>query len=184
MIRYYGWRTGSRHVLVIGPLTFKFPRLWIRRFFETLMGNSFGMGWFPYRLSLRVSFCENLTEAKWFFKRNRPPQPVYCILPLVLVNVYPTAQGVGKPKVCEYLYYIWKQTGRKEWLPGLSPEFKEMLSRGGCSHHFEQNNNFALKEGVIRFVDYGTDGVMDLAVNHQAELQRLLDAVKEYSGVS
>lgn len=183
MICYYGWKTGSRHVVVLGPLTFKFPKLWIRRFSQAIFGIQgldYNFGWLALRQALSVSFGENFTEAKWFFKK-KPPYIVPCVLPLVLVNVYPTAHGVGALKVQEYLYYAYKTTGGKEWPAGFSSEFRKAFSSGPVSHTLEHEDNYALHRGEVKLLDYGASGVMELVVNHQEEFAKFLREARKYS---
>ncbi|MEQ1561687.1 MAG: hypothetical protein ABL899_03140 [Nitrospira sp.] len=163
------WDKGSRNVLVLGPVTFKFPKLWLSRLAETIRTGT----WWWYKNSLSVSFGENLVEAKWFF-RNKPKQVVPCVLPLVVVNAYPTVRGVGALKVWEYINY-------EDGLRNFSTEFRLAFSNQGASHTFEHNDNYALHNGEAKLLDYGAPGVMELIVNHNEELARFLDAVREYT---
>ena len=171
MIHYYGWRTGSRHVVVLGPLTFKFPKLWVSRFFKALFGKGsmdYSFGWFTWRLSVSMSFRGNFTEAKWAF-REKPSYIVPCLIPLGIVNVYPTVQGVGVPRVSEYLFHAYKTSGRNEWPAGFSQEFRKAFQTGPVSHHLESDENYAMHGGEIKLLDYGAEGVIELTTNHPDE---------------
>lgn len=180
MIHYYGWNKGSRHVVVIGPLTFKFPKLWLNRLWHIVRRDSVKDWWFWYKSYLGVSFGENFTEAKWFFKK-KPPQIVPCMLPLVIINAYLTQKGVGALKVEECIG--GKYDPNESVRVRFSREFWRAFSDKGASHTFGRNENYALHNGKARLLDYGAPGVMELVVNHQEEFSRFLKVVKDYSGV-
>lgn len=178
MIRYYGWKTGSRHVVVIGPLTFKFPKLWLDRLWNIVRTEPIADWWMWYKGYLSASFGENFVEAKWFFRR-KPQQIVPCILPLVIFNVYPTQKGVGALKVEECIggKYDPDESVRAKF----SREFWRAFSDKGASHTFGRNENYALYDGRARLLDYGAPGVMELVVNYNDEFARLLETVKKYT---
>ncbi len=170
---------GARVVLVAGPITLKFPRIIICDLLEAIVR----MDRFLLSLTLsrfREVFKENVREAMWTFRADRPNFLVPCILPFIIVNAYLTINGVGRLKMKEY-WWLLEQKKAAHQLP--DDEFHRLLWTGGSVHTFKYDENFALREdGAIKMLDYGARDVKILLERYPERVREMFHAASNLKG--
>ena len=177
----FKWHWGARAVLVAGPLTFKFPRFIISAFVSDFLFSIKNRQTFLIYLAF-IRFWEtikeNVREASWAFKAQRPSFLVPCMVPLIFVNVYPTVSGVGKLKMKKYWYALYEERAAHRT---LDDEFHRLLTNGGCDHTFKYEDNFAITDtGDVKMLDYGALDVKELLERYPEKVRdMLLTASKE-----
>ena len=170
---------GARVVLVAGPITFKFPRLIIYDLLETIVRMDRILLFLTFS-RFREVFKENVREAVWTFRINRPEFLVPCILPFIIVNVYPTTSGVGRLKIKDY-WWMLEEKRVAHQLP--DNEFYRLLWTGGAVHTFKYEDNFAIREdGTIKMLDYGARDVKTLLERYPEQVKEMLRAASEMKG--
>lgn len=162
-----------RYVVILGDFVAKVPRI---RFYLSLHSlrnihkNPYFFGHEFFRVLLRgltEGIKENVREALfWHRTHHRLVAPV--LLPLVVVNIYPRAKGVGDFRI-EGEEIGWKYN----FPPDASRSFRKCFMKVD-GHTFDNRNNFAHENGHVLILDYGGKGVPELIAAGAHELEDFL----------